>query len=247
MGVLINTPIFMYPKVKFKIDYRKDIKTLHAFAADAACDDGRNLSWAIFKRYPRLKKYFSDNKISNNSALVEFVRKKYSANFGLMDKNLKIFAANWKKVEPVFFNLVDDLFGDFSWPKGKYIAYFTIWSMFSKFLEDKTFQIPYKFRSRKYVNVVIAHEMIHFIFYEYFYSLFKKYRREKYNFFVWNISEIFNVIVQNSPQWLKIFGVPTMVYPEHEKIIKKIKKNYSLNKKNGVKNLILKILKEVKK
>ncbi|MFA5247992.1 MAG: hypothetical protein WC415_01965 [Patescibacteria group bacterium] len=237
----------MHPKVKFKIDYKKDIKTLQAFTADAAFDDGRNLLWAVFKHYSQLKKYFSDNKISNNDALVKFIKKQYFINSELMNKNLKIFATNWKKIEPNFFNLINDLFGDFSWPKGEYTAYFTIWSMYPRFLEDKTFQVPYKFRSRKYINVIIAHEMLHFIFYEYFYSLFKKYRPEKYNFFVWNVSEIFNVIVQNSPSWLKVFGVPTMSYPEHDKIVKKINKSFVLNGKEDIKDLILKIVEEVQK
>ncbi|MDD5528343.1 MAG: hypothetical protein PHO56_05260 [Patescibacteria group bacterium] len=237
----------MYPKVKFEIDYQKDIKTLHAFAADAVYDNGRNLSWAIFKHYPQLKRFFLINKIRDKAALSSFVKNKYETNSGLMNKNLKIFAANWKKIEPIFFALVDELFENFHWPKGKYIAYFTIWSMFPRFLEDKTFQIPYKFRSRKGVSAIIAHEMLHFIFYEYFYSLFKKYRQEKYYDFVWNISEIFNVVVQNSSRWLKIFGVPAMSYTEHEKIIKKIKKSFIFNEKNDAKRLILEIAKKVKK
>jgi hypothetical protein len=246
MGVLINTPIFMYPKVKFKINYQKDIKTLHAFAADVAYDNGRNLSWAIFKHYPQLKRFFSNNKIRNKVALSSFVKKQYELNFGLMNKNLKIFAANWKKIEPIFFALVDELFERFHWPKGKYIAFFTIWSMFPRFLEDKTFQIPYKFRSHKGVSVIIAHEMLHFIFYEYFYSFFRKYHQEKHYDFVWNISEIFNAVVQNSSRWLKVFGAPTMSYQEHEKIIKKLKKRHALNETNNALKLILEIMKEVK-
>lgn len=228
----------MYPKIKFKIDSKKDIATLQAFVADAVFDNGRSLDLAIFKKYPQLKKYLSGNKIIDKVSIKKFIEKKYSANSELMKKNLKLFSDNWRKLERTFFELADDLFGDFPWPKGKYIAYFTIWTMYPRFLEDKTFQIPYRSRSRKHINVIIAHEMLHFIFYEYFYRHFKKYKKNKHNYFVWNVSEIFNVIIQNSPVWLKIFSLPTMGYPEHDKITKKLRKKYCLVGKNSVDDLV---------
>ncbi len=71
--------------------------------------------------------------------------------------------------------------------------------------------------------------MLHFIFYEYFFNKYKKYKSHKYDFFVWHVSEIFNVIIMNKPEWQKILNNKDDGYPEHRKIIQKLsKKNYSL-------------------
>ena len=99
-----------------------------------------------------------------------------------MIKNMSIYQKDWLMVEKNFHCLVDELFCGHKWPKGKYIAYTTIWGMFPKFLEDKTFQIPFKHKNKRYVIVVIAHELLHFIFYDYFYKKYPKYRLDKYNF-----------------------------------------------------------------
>jgi len=235
----------MYPKIKFKIDINKDIRTLEAFVNDAQFDGGQNLQWAIFKNYPNLKEYFKENKIKDFQKIAEFVKEKYKKEEKIIQKNIKIYQANWKKVENSFFDLTDALFIDQSWPKGKYIAYPTIWSMFPRFLEDKTFQVPYAYKKEKYVNVVIAHEMLHFIFYEYLYKKYPKYKKDKYNFLVWNISEIFNEVVQNSPKWKKVFGLKSMGYSHHKKIVEKISKKYHKNEKINADLLIGDIFAEV--
>ena len=54
---------FMHPKLKFKIDYKRDIETFFAFNNEADFDDGRNLKWAILRKYPQFKKYKKNNKL----------------------------------------------------------------------------------------------------------------------------------------------------------------------------------------
>ncbi|MDD2935201.1 MAG: hypothetical protein PHX25_01880 [Candidatus Pacebacteria bacterium] len=236
----------MYPKVKFKIGVRKDINTLLAFTKDANFDGGENLNWAIFRKYPELKKYYDNNKIIKQKELEKFIKDKYRKEKYLIENNLKIYEKNWGKKEKKFFELSNELFEEKYWTKGKYTAFPTIWGMFPRFLEDKTFQVPYKYKNKKYVNVVIAHEMLHFAFYEYIYIKYPKYAKDKYNFLIWNISEIFNEVVQNSPKWLKVFDVKTMGYPMHEKIVKKLEKKYHKQEKINRDELIKDILKEVK-
>ena len=176
----------------------------------------------------------------------DFVGSVYLRNKKTINKNINLYQKNWSKIEEKYFLLVDDLFSGYVWPKGKYIAYPTIWGMYPRFLEDKTFQIPYKYKKEDYVNVIIAHEMLHFIFYDYFYKKYPKYKSNKYNFFAWNISEIFNSIVQNSSMWLKVFKTKTMSYPEHKNIINKLQKVSCRN--NGIKadELIKTIIKNFK-
>lgn len=211
----------MYPKIKFKIDPKKDISTFFDFLKDAKYDEGRNFNWAILKHYP----YFKEFKGEIDKKIVQdFVFRYYSKNKKAIEKNIITHEKNWKKIEKDFFKLAYDLFLDTKWPKGKYIAYTTMWSMYPRFLDDKTFQIPAISRNKKVASFIIAHEMLHFIFYEYFLNKYKKYKSHKYDFFVWHVSEIFNVIIMNRLEWQKILKNKDDGYPEHGKIIEKLSK-----------------------
>lgn len=229
----------MYPKIKFKIDFKKDILIFFNFLRDSKYDEGRNFQWAVLKHYPYFKKF---NKNINKKIVEDFVFKYYSKNKKFIERNLTIYEKNWKKIEKEFFVLIENIFPKLKWPKGKYIAYSTIWSMYPRFLDDKTFQIPAISKKKKIVNFIIAHEMLHFIFYEYFFNKYKKYKNHKYDFFVWHVSEIFNVIIINRPDWQKILKNKDNGYPEHKKIIKKLSKNYY-----NLQDLVDNIIEEVNK
>lgn len=227
------------PKLKFEINPEKDISVFFDFLRDAKYDEGRNFEWAILKHYPCFKKF--DEKTDKKN-VEHFIFKYYLKNKSNIDKNIIVYENNWRKIEKDFFNLINKFFSKTKWPKGKYIAYTTIWSMYPRFLDDKTFQIPAVSRKKKVINFIIAHEMLHFIFYEYFLNKYKKYRSHKYDFFVWHVSEIFNVIIMNKPEWQKILKNKDDGYPEHRKVIKKLSKNdYELD------DLIGNIIKEVSK
>jgi hypothetical protein len=217
----------MTPKIKFKIDPKKDVSTFFDFLRDSKYDEGRNFEWAILKYYPYFKKF--NNEI-DKKIVEDFVLKYYSKNKDIIEKNLLVHENNWRKIEKDFFNLASNLFLKTKWPKGKYISYTTMWSMYPRFLDDKTFQIPAISKKKKTINFIIAHEMLHFIFYEYFFNKYKKYKSYKYDFFVWHVSEIFNVLIMNRPEWQKILKNKDEGYPEHRKIIQKLsKKNYNLD------------------
>lgn len=214
-----------YPKLKFKIDYKKDVKTFFAFNNETGFDDGRNLKWAILRKYPQFNKYKKGNKLNISEKIVfDFVRSVYLKNRKVIRENISLYQKNWLKIEKDYFLLVDDIFDGCPWPKGKYIVYPTIWGMHPRFLEDKTFQVPYKYKNERYVSVIIAHEMLHFMFYDHIYKKFPKFKNNRYNFDIWHLSEIFNDIIQNSPSWLKIFKKKTMAYPEHKKYLPKMRK-----------------------
>lgn len=236
----------MYPKLKFRISYKKDIKTFYCFLADAEYDNGRNLRWAIFKKYPQLRKYQTYHTFQiEKKAVTAFVKNIYQKNASIIRSNLRTYQNNWQKIEKNYFALMGVLFDPKFWPSGKYIAYPTIWGMYPRFLKDKTFQMPYKYPSKKYVNVIIAHEMLHFIFYNYLFIRHPKYKNDKYDFLVWHISEIFNTLVQNSPRWLRLFQIKSKGYPEHKKILVKLKKYYKVSNWN-IDKLIQDIIRIVK-
>jgi len=232
----------MYPKLKFKTSPQKDINTLFAFINDAKHNQGRSLKWAVLDKYPVLRKYGSKKNFEiTKKEASKFIRKIYRKDEKIIKHNLDLYKKNWAEKEKQFYQLVEELFGKKPWPKGKYIAYPTIWGMFPRFLEDKTFQLPHKYRNKKYVNVITAHEMLHFMFYSHFLKHRLCYKKSKYDSFVWNISEIFNIIVQNSPKWLKVFKLKSKPYPEHLKIARKLSLRYrkeNINVEKLVKDII---------
>lgn len=222
----------IYPKIVFKKSAKRDFDTACAFAKDSKYDSGRGLQWAIFNKYPEFELYFDKENsysIKNKSALFNSIKDIYRDKRDEINIGISKQENDWRKLEMRFYKLVDVLFENRKWPSLKYIAYGTIWSMFPRFLEQNAFQIPYKHRLPKYVPVIIAHELLHFIFFDYFYKRFPKYKKEKYQFFVWHVSEVFNSIVQNSPPWVKLFKQIPMDYPEHEQILKKIGRYFQKN------------------
>ena len=235
-----------YKQVSFRTDVSKDVASFFAFVGDAEYDGGRNLEWAVLNKYPECKAWFSEGAfVGKRPEVTRFVKEKYARYADVIDANLASYEQKWRGVEPKFHELVRGLFGNHPWPKGKYIAYPTIWGMFPRFLDDKTFQVPFKFRNKRYVNVIIAHEMLHFIFYDYFHTQYPKYRDD--DMLSWHVSEIFNTVVQNSESWLKVFGVPTMGYPEHEKIVAKLSRTHTGNGGWRTADLIRDIVEEAKK
>ena len=225
------------------------MKALRAFIKDADYSNGRNLDWAVFSKYPRLKTQFDQNshyKMKNEKTLRNFVYEIYRAKQVIMDLALTRHKKRWIKVAPYYFSLVGALFNNRKWPRGKYIAFGTIWGMYPRFLKDKTFHIPFWHRAPQYISVVIAHELLHFMFYDYFYTRYQKYRKAKDNFFVWHVSEIFNTIIQNSPAWLACFKLKSMGYPEHEKIVARINYAMSRNATWNLNALVNTIIKEVR-
>lgn len=234
------------PRIKFRISARKDVQTFFAFASEAESGDNVGLEWAVLKPYPYFERYVLNGVLDVSKQKVrEFVREKYDRNKDLVKNNLLAYEAQWRQIENSFYGLTDELFPGQRWPTGKYVAYTTIWGMYPRFLEDKTFQIPYRYPKKEYVNVVIAHEMLHFIFYDFFRRNFKKYDNEKYDSFVWHVSEIFNAVIQSLPEWVGKFELKSFVYPEHREIVAKLLKSYRKKSAIGAYRLMEDIIKEM--
>ncbi|MFA6446870.1 MAG: hypothetical protein WCW31_01275 [Patescibacteria group bacterium] len=224
----------MHPILNFKIDPSKDLEVLHGFLRDAKYAGGRNLDWAVFNKHPAMKDLIGEKfEIKSEASVEKYILDYFEKNKVEIKTNINNYAKEWSKKDKDYFDLVTSIFSDRPWPKGQYLAYATIWGMFPRSLEDKTFQIPAIYDNKLYVNVIIAHEMLHFMFYDYFYQKYPDYNNKDANFLVWNVSEIFNSVVQNSEPWLRVFNLKTMTYPEHEKIEADLHFRYQIiNSKN---------------
>lgn len=231
----------MHPRVKFKMSPDKDISSFFNFLEERQYDNGRNFEWAVLKYHPYFNRFQNNLEFSvTKKEAQKYVFEFYLKNQKQIEKNFVLFEKKWRAKEKAFFALVEKIFPNTPWPKGKYIAYSTIWSMYPRFLQDKTFQIPGITRNKKAVVLIIAHELLHFIFFDYFMRKYKKYKSHKYDFFVWHVSEIFNSIILRQEEWQNLLESQNQDYPEHEKIISKLMKE-----KMSAEELIEKIVLDV--
>lgn len=232
-----------YPKLKFVINKKRELKTFSIFLNESKYRyNNREMNWAFYKYHPKLnilrgKKL---NPLEKTLIVKQYLNAYYQKNLVTIKRGTSKAQKDWQKKEDFFFNLVNKIFKNYPWPKGKYIAYSTIWGMYPRFLNEKTFQFPYHHKKKNFVSVVIAHEMIHFIFYDYFYKHFPKFKNPKYNLEIWNISEAFNILIQNSKEWVKVFNQKAIPYPEHQILIRRMKKFF--DKKQDINYLLKRII-----
>lgn len=138
---------------------------------------------------------------------------------------------DWRKTKDKYFTLVDKLFNNRPWPKGKYVGVGTIFWCYPRFISEKTFLFPLNTKIPHYANKVIGHEMLHFIFFDYIqqkYGLRENSRiRGKESNYVWKVSEAFNNVVEGWTPYYKLFNsIPPRPYPETMNIYKKMKKQW---------------------
>lgn len=157
------------------------------------------------------------------SNYVESLYKQHKNEFEHRRKEIKIL---YKKEEQHFFYETEKIFKNHPWPKGKYIAYLSIFDFCPRFLDDKTFFV-FMHDNDKGILFTIFHEMLHFIFYDYclikYPRIFKNQDTEKGSF--WEIAEIFNVVAQQTPGFSKLHGsINDIGYPELKLKFKEAKK-----------------------
>jgi len=132
----------------------------------------------------------------------------------------------WCKQEKEYIAITEDFFGGFRFPKGKYIAYASIIDCNPRFLESKTFQFFYK-KPLTDVTYTIAHELLHFIFFDFIKKKFKKETKHLSEDQLWNLSEIFNVVVLKSSQYRYIVNQKFVIpYPDHWHYIRQFERVY---------------------
>jgi hypothetical protein len=90
----------------------------------------------------------------------------------------------------------------YPWPDGNYICYISIFNCNPRFIKEKEFQAFYKHNAT--TNYVCAHEMLHFIFYDYLDKNFKGKYKTLCESVIWKLSEVFNDVVLRLPEFVEI-------------------------------------------
>lgn len=180
----------------------------------------------------------------------------YDKNETGINKEYERAKKEWQEVEEQFFNKVEELFKGYDWPEGpdsfngKYRGVASIWKIFPRFIKDKWFTFPVNPEMKYNPKFVIAHEMLHFIEYEYMekeYGLKPSNSGDEDNTF-WQFTENLNVLIQNEDYWkdftkghkpepkqeynLELFERMKKAWDEQKDIDYLISKTFSVDKKS---------------
>jgi len=188
----------------------------------AGIDFGKN----IIKIHPELKKARKLNKKEKQRIINRYFDRYYKINKKNLQKRLRLFRNEWRKKEEAFLNITSSLFDNFQFQKGMYICYLSIIDCNPRFLESKTFQTFYK-KSIDEAIQTIAHELLHFIFFDLLNKKLKKESQILSKERIWDLSEIFNIIILKSDSYNNIINKETIKpYPEHIKYLSLFEKTY---------------------
>lgn len=148
---------------------------------------------------------------------IEYIDDFYMKNSDELESVLKDTELCLGEIKDTLFFELKKYFGkDYS--KENYICYLSIFNCNPRYLENKSFQVYYK-RSHDMRKEVIAHELTHFAFYDFCANL-----GIKDDNYLWELSEIFNVIFLNLPSIQKAIGAEELLfYPDLKNKLEKIK------------------------
>lgn len=210
-----------YPNLKFQLNKNLDKKICLEFLEKkkAGIDFGRG----IIRLYPQLEKVKGLSREEKQEIISEFVEDYYHRHKKELEVALKNFENSWSNCEEKFYRQVRKIFKNHPWPKGKYICYLSIFNCNPRFLKDKTFQAFFKHPLG--ICHVAAHELLHFVFYDYVEKKFPKATTRIGKEKLWEASEVFNSLVLSLPQFKKITGVKKEKgYPAHAKLLPQYQK-----------------------
>lgn len=187
----------------------------------------------------------------------KFVDAFYQKNQADIQEKLVQGQKQWSELADTFFAKVDKIFQSYPWPQalaenqGKYQAMGSIWHRYPRNIKHQRFSIPanpsFKYHTAPHV---IAHEMLHFITYDY---LEKKYGLQAseskdpknpdnpdYDNTFWQFTENLNVLIENDPMWAEFSdGKVSKPYPDCQELYEKMKVIWDQNK--DIDNLVRQI------
>jgi hypothetical protein len=188
---------------------------------------GIDFGEGIIKIHPKLKLAWS---LKDNSQRKKFIHTYFDNYYQThkieMLRKIESVRKAWRKQENEYITITEDFFDGFRFPKGKYIAYASIINCNPRFLESKTFQFFYK-KPLADIIYTIGHELLHFIFFDFLKKNFKKEIKALSKNQLWDLSEIFNVIVLKSSRYRHIINQKFIIpYPNHRYHLRQFEKIY---------------------
>lgn len=212
-------------KLRFYLNKKLDEQMVEEFldVRGGGIDFGKG----IVKIHPQLKSVKSLKNITQREKAIRVYLDSYYRIHGTaMLRKIERVQNVWRKQEQKYVAITEDFFGGFRFPRGKYIAYASIINCNPRFLESKTFQFFYKKPTADAIYT-ITHELLHFIFFDFVEKKLKKETKHLSEDQLWDLSEIFNVVVLKSPRYRRIINQRFVIpYPDHRHYIRQFEKAY---------------------
>lgn len=210
----------IYPKLKFQLNSSLDsevgIQSLDVKAGGV--DFGRR----IIELHPELESSEKVTFDTRRKIISGYTKKYYLANKIIIVDSLRQMESNWKSVEKHFFEGVSTVFGNITWPKGDYTCYLSVFDCNPRFLENKSFQVYFQHQFGS--NHVIAHEILHFAFFDYLENQESELSHSVGEHTKWLVSEWFNDLVLDLPRFKNFSLKLDSGYPEVIEFAKKFNK-----------------------
>jgi hypothetical protein len=218
-----------YPHVRLIVDEKTDAQQGVGFVEGSY---RRHPEFA--KQYlPHILQYTFDKgfpKKKRDALILGYAHYAYKNHREVMEKGRTAAMVAWKKVEKKYFQLVDNLFKGRPWPEGYYVGFATIWHSYPRNIATKTFYFPYWHTLPLYANKVIAHEMLHFMFFDYIkakYGLAERAKiRGEHPEYVWRVSEAFNNVIEGWGPYKDVFKYSPQPHKGTEEIFEKMNKQW---------------------
>ena len=175
----------------------------------------------IIDIYPELAKAKEVTGQERRVLIADFTKKYYSEHKTELDAKLREIREEWELVASSYFSGVDQIFNNPTWPHGDYICYLSIFNCNPRFLETKSFQVYQGLSDR--TNYIIAHEMLHFIFFDYLDKDEQDLKNTQDEHRIWLLSEWFNDLMLNLPVFKQFGENVDSAYPEVVEFSKQFK------------------------
>jgi len=220
-----------YPKINIVID--KDLDFVNAKGFLRYEKD----MWFLRRFFPKKLHHILDTEFDTkkrNIIIKEYLEDFYLKNNREIEINLKRTKEEWEKIEKEYFKLVDEIFDGYKWPDGEYKGVFSVFGMYPRWIDEKIFFLPCLYKPKNFSNGVIAHEMLHFLFFDFIKNKYKlnesSHIAGKEDKYVWKVSEVFNNVILNSKKFRNLLKGRERPYPGTEDIFKKMTAQWRVKK-----------------
>jgi hypothetical protein len=133
-----------------------------------------------------------------------------------MTDGLKFIEEEWNKIQSKVFKVLSEIIQE-DWTKKEIVGYVSINPICPRFLDHWSFSVPV---DRKHPNLVIVHEISHFLYFKKLKKDFPEVTRDKYEspHKEWILSEIITPIILNDTRILNLIGPGAGFYEKHKEL-----------------------------
>lgn len=179
-----------YPQVLFSLNQALDAQT--AFTTLDYSKNGIDYGAPIVLGHPKLIEARGKDSVEKKSIIDRYVADYYSQHLPKLEEDRVNFQRVWDEVQPAFFETSRTVFEGYELKPDNYTAFVSIFNCGQRFLDSKSFQ-TYRTHPAGIIHQV-AHEMLHFIFYDWI-KKDPKYIDRIGTDNTWILSEVFDDLV----------------------------------------------------